>query len=211
MIKIMVITAASLVIGFVLALRLIDLPVRVGYLGFALMVVAAWAARAHWERRRARVGDEPGAPERVVWHGLASTAVVAGHLIGILIQPNFDMHGAAGHALAVDNWMLIAGAVVSYFVLHNPETKRDERDMAIAARASSFGYRTLVCLLVAVLLTLGFASKQWLAPFTHQLLAHVLIVVITLASMAQFAAQLFGYWQDSRPASSRRDDVAIER
>ena len=210
MIKILAVTIVSLAIGVVLALRLIDLPVRVGYLGFALMIAAAWAARTRWAHR-ARVADEPGARERLAWHALASTAVVVGHLIGILIQPNFDMHGTVGHALAVDNWMLIAGAVVSYFVLHDPKNERDERDAAIAARASSFGYATLVCLLIAVLLSLGFAPRQWLAPFTHQLLAHVLIVVIALASLAQCAAQLFGYWQDYLPASRQDDNFVSKR
>lgn len=201
MIKILAVLVGSLAFGFALAFPVIDWPIKVGYLGCAVMIATAWAARVYWDRRQARVGDDPGAPEREVWHYLATTAVVGGHLIGIIVQPGFDMHSAVGHAHAVNNWTLIGGAIASYFVLHNSEAKRDERDKAISAQAISVGYGTLIFLLIVLLLNLGFAPKRILEPFSHQLLAHVLIAALALASLAQSVAQLVGYRRDALSSS----------
>ena len=200
MFKIAVVLTGALAFGFALAYPLIAWPIKVGYLGFAVMLASAWAARVHWDRRRERVGDEPGAPEREVWHCMAANAVVGGHLLGVLVQPGFDMHSVAGHAHAVDNWTLIGGAVASYFVLHNSGVKQDERDRAIAARAANAGYWALVAMIVVLLLILGFAPRHILAPLTHQVLAHVLIEILVAATLVQSAVQLIGYRRDALPA-----------
>jgi hypothetical protein len=108
------------------------------------------------------------------------------------------MHSDAGHTHFANNWMLIGGAVVSYFVLHDEDTKRDERDLAISARGITVGYATLIVLLIGLILQLGFAPKSMLAPLTHPLLAHVLIAILVFASLAHSVAQLVAYRRDAQ-------------
>jgi L-asparagine transporter-like permease len=198
MLKIFAVLAGALVFGFLLSYPLIPWPIKVGYLGIAIMIVSAWIMHRRWETRRKTTGDDPGAPEREVWHCMATTAVVGGHLIGILVQPGFEMHTDASHMHFANNWMLIGGAVVSYFVLHDEEAKRDERDLAISARGITVGYATLTVLLIVLILHLGFAPKSMLAPLTHPLLAHVLIAILVFTSLAHSVAQLVAYRRDAQ-------------
>jgi MFS family permease len=198
MLKILGVLGGTLLFGFLLSYPWIDWPIREGYLGVALMIAGAWAAHRRWESRRKVTGDDPGAPEREVWHCLATTAVVGGHLVGILVQPGFDMHSDVFNRHFVDNWILIGGAIASYFVLHDEHAKRDERDLAIAARGTSVGYGAVIFLIIVLALNLGFASREKLAPLTHPLLANVLIAILVFASLAQSVAQLIGYRRDAQ-------------
>ncbi|MEO7793890.1 MAG: hypothetical protein ABIV06_03890, partial [Thermoanaerobaculia bacterium] len=69
----------SVGVGCALVLLQGHLPVRPGYLGVALMLASAIAVRSHW--RKADADSGPGSPERELWHCLATTALIAGHLV----------------------------------------------------------------------------------------------------------------------------------
>ncbi len=183
----------SLVAGGVLALLQGVLPVRPGYLGVALMLFSAMGVRRHW--RRLDADSEPGSPERELWHCLATTALIAGHLVLSLwlAGPGMALHSVVVHAMAVDNWTLVLGAILSFRIARDPEPRSDERDAVLAARAIRVAYGTLIAELCLVIVTLGFGVQLGLPAFSLPLVAHVLIVCLMTASMVRCAVQLASY------------------
>lgn len=183
----------SLTSGCALALAQGHLPVRPGLLGLALMLASALAVRRHWQK--ADADSEPGSPERELWHGLATTAFIAGHLLaGLwLAGPGMALHSVAVHARAVDSWTLVLGAILSFGIARDPEPRSDERDALFAARAARAGHAILVAELCVVILALGFGAELGLPDFSRPLIAHALIVCLMTASIARSAAQLALY------------------
>ena len=129
---------------------------------------------------------------------MAGTGVVCGHLIASLAS-GLDLHLGSGNALAVDNWTLIAGVALAWLVLRPRQMNRDERDREMVNRGARAGFVAMTVLLIALLLTLGFAPPPVLDQFDPFTLGNVLVVVILLALLIRYAAQLTGYWQASRP------------
>ncbi len=195
MLKILCVLFVSLGIGGALASTAIPWPVRPGYLGGGLLIVASLLARAYWERRAREAGDDPGAPERAVWHELAVTALLCAFGIVTLLHPGSELHTRTGDTGGWDSWTMILGAVISYSLLRNRDAQSDERDRAIAALGNRAGYASLIALLVALLLALGFAPRPFLARATHWLLANVLVMLILLSALARQAAMLLAYWR----------------
>ncbi len=183
----------SLTVGSALALLQGELPVRPGYLGVALMLVSATVARSHWRSLDAEAG--PGSPERALWHGLATTALIAGHLVASLwlAGPGMALHSVAAHAMAVDTWTLVLGAILSFRIARDPEPRSDERDTLFAARATRGAYATLIAELCVAILVLGFGAELELPAFSQPLIAHVLIVCLMIASIVRCAVQLALY------------------
>lgn len=183
--------------GALLANGAMSWPIRPGLVGLAAMLASAWAARRYWQGLRA--DDGPGSPERALWHGLASYALLSGHLAAIIVRlgPAFDMHSLAGHAMAIDNWTLVFGAVLSYWIARDPEPRQDERDAAIAARGWRVGHITLLVCLLPLVLALGFAGDTLFGRFSQPMLAHLLILVVLLHCLAQHVAQLRLYWLEA--------------
>lgn len=181
-----------LALGAFLAWPLFDWPVRPGWIGAAVLLLVAVAVRRHWDER-GRVGDDPGARERQSWHALAALGVVSGHLIAALMQ-QVDLHVGQGNALALDNWTLLAAAIVGWLIVRAPRMVKDERDREMAARGAQVGHVTLTGLLVVLLLTLGFAPPLVVERLQPFVLGNVLVVLILLAAMAKHATVLVGYW-----------------
>lgn len=203
--QILSIALISLLFGGVLAGGAMSWPVRPGFVGLAAMLVSAWMARRYWQGLRAE--DGPGSPERALWHGLASYALLTGHLLAVLwrLGPAMQMHSLAGHALAIDNWTLVLGAVLSYWIARDPEPRRDERDVLIATSGLRVGYNTLLVLLLVLIPVLGFGAHTPIARFNQPMLAHVLILCVLLQCLARTGVQL---WRYRRDALAERDDAA---
>lgn len=203
--QILAIALISLLFGGVLAGGAMAWPVRPGLVGLAAMLVSAWMARRYWQGLR--VEDGPGSPERALWHGLASYGLLTGHLLAVLwrLGPTMQMHSLAGHALAIDNWTLVLGAVLSYWIARDPEPRRDERDVLIATGGLRAGYNTLLALLLALILALGFGAHTLVGRFNQPMLAHVLILFVLLQCLARTGVQLRLYRRDAR---AERDDAA---
>ncbi|HVH35196.1 MAG TPA: hypothetical protein VM847_13915 [Tahibacter sp.] len=197
--RILVVILLSAACGVLLAGPWIDWPFPPGQIGLVLMLAAALALRRYWARRAARRGDEPGEPEREVWHGLASTSLIGAQIATALYLagPGLALHSTQAHALGATAWTLIAGAVASWFILHRREVPRDERDLAIAARAHRLSGHVLATLVVALALLLGFTPPARLQPMSHVFLAHLLLMSLVLASLAHHALQLWGYRDDA--------------
>ena len=171
------------------------LPLRPGFIGLALMLASAALARRHWQRS----AHGPGSIERGCWHALVSYSLLAGHLAVLMwrLGPQLNMHSVSGHSLAVDSWTLIVGALLSWQVARDPAPRRDERDALFAARALNASWHALLLMLLALILALGFGERTAVAAFNQPLLAHLLILIVTLACAFHEGAQLRLYRREA--------------
>lgn len=166
--------------------------------GIGALVLVAWAiwARRRWKALETFDGSEPGAPERVVWQRFAGYGALCGHLGFILLNPQHDLHVGSGNDLAIDNWTLILGLVLSAAVFRADRKERDERDDRIDARATRWGYGSLIGFLIVLLLYMGFAPRDLQTALTHFFLANLLIELIIASAVVRQAVQLAGYSRD---------------
>ena len=196
MLKIAGFLLISLAFGAVLASAGMVSHVPMGWVGAAALVAWAVLARRRWEGLKAADGSDPGAPERMVWQRLAGTGMIVAHLATVLLNPRVDLHVGQGNYLALDNWTLIVGVMVSAFVFRADRHERDERDDRIDARGTRWGYGALIGLLVILLLYMGFAPRPLQTALTHWVLANLLIALILASFVVRQCVQLSGYTRD---------------
>jgi hypothetical protein len=203
MIRILAVAFAALASGALLATGTGAWPIRPGLVGLALMLAGAFLVRRRWARLEA-TGGEPGSPERALWHALAATAMVAGHLFASLwrIGPAMELHTDFVHAMAIDNWTLVLGAAVSYLVARDPEPRRDERDEHFAAAGVRAGYVSCAVLSIVLSVILGFGDRPPVGLLSHAMIAHLLISSVMLSLMVCYAVQLRLYWSGHRHAAA---------
>ncbi len=183
-------------LGVVLALSAGSLPVPGGLIGFGLMLIAALMVRRRW----GLLADAaPGTPERQLWISLAGNALVGAHLLTTLIDigPRMLMHTPRAHALGIDSWTLVGGAVLAYLIAREPRPRRDERDAFIAVRGLRAGYYALVAVLIAQILMLGFAQGGPVAQLSHPLIAHALILALICSVLVDAFERLRLYARDA--------------
>ncbi|MBY0566557.1 MAG: hypothetical protein K2P70_04565 [Hyphomonadaceae bacterium] len=200
MLKVIGFSAAALGLGWVLAWISINYGVSTGWIGAAVLLGWAVAARLRWERLKQH-GADPSGPERVVWHRLASAAIGCGHMLTSLAHPSIDLHVGSGNSLATDSWTILAAIVVSALVFHGGDRERDERDRGFAAAGLRVSYTTLIVELLILLFFLGFAPPDLRAPFSHFFIANLLIALIVISALAQYLAQLIAYARDAQAAA----------
>lgn len=198
MLRILMVLLLCVSVGVALSLAAPVWPLRPGLMGFAMLLASAWAVRRYWEGLQPE--GRPGSPERALWHGLATYGLLFGHLSATVWQlgPVLAMHSLAGHALAIDSWTLVFGALVSYWIARDPEPRRDERDVLIRNHGLLAGHIALIGLLLALILALGFAGRTVVGQFNQPMLAHVLILIVLAQCLIQNLAQLRLYWLDAR-------------
>lgn len=200
MLRILSVLLLSFVAGALLAHADIDWPLRPGLIGAGAMLASAWAARRYWQR----LGPDDGlaSPERGLWHGLASYGLLAGHLAMIMwrLGPTLDLHGLSAHALAIDSWTLVLGAIASYWIARDPEPRHDERDAMIRTHGERAGHTALWLMLAALILALGFGARTKVAGFNQPMLAHVLILIVMLDCLVQCTVRLRLYWREAQAA-----------
>lgn len=193
--RILSVVLLALLLGGVLAFGATSWPVRPGLFGLGLMVLAAFAVRNYW------LGLElaaPGSPERALWLGLGSSSLICGHLGASLwrIGPAMELHTRAGHALGTDSWTLVLGAAIAYRIARDPEPRQDERDAAIETRGLRAGYCSLVGVLVALILLLGFGVGRGVPALSYPLIAHLLITAVIVSCLVSESVQLHAYLLD---------------
>lgn len=197
MLKILGALLLSILFGMLLVSGAMSWPIRPGLVGLAAMLVSAWAARRYWQAKHE--DERIGSPERALWHGLTSYGLLSGHLAAIMIRlgPPFDMHSLAGHAMAVDNWTLVFGSVLSFWIARDPEPRQDERDSVIAAKAWRASHIAVLVLLLPLILALGFAGETVVGRFSQPMIAHLLIFIILLQCLFWHIVQLRLYWLEA--------------
>jgi len=191
----------SLLVGAGLATGTGVWPVRPGLIGLSAMLVSGLVVKRHWQRLRA-VGADPGSPERALWHGLATTALVGGHLFASLwyIGPAMRLHSPLVHDMAIDNWTMVLGALLSYGLTRDREPRRDERDRLFAARGQRAGYIALIGQALGLSLVLGYGAGTVVERLSQAMVSHLLISTLILAAVVQYAAQLRLYMIDDQHA-----------
>lgn len=190
----------ALLIGIALQASDGYLPLRPGFMGVVLIVgIALWLAR-HWQQRAAAGAAVIGDAERQSLAWLLGVAVLVGFLGAVLwqMQGQFLMHSRAAHAVGIDTWTLFFGLLIALLVLRRHGSRvRDERDRWLALRASRIGYHALLVLVMLTILFIGFLPPGVQARITPAWWAHVLIVQIELAAMAQCWWALWAYRRDA--------------
>jgi hypothetical protein len=172
-----------------------------GWIGAFALVGWAIAARRRWQSLQKQDGSEPGAPERIVWQRLASYSVIAGHMTFALANPQYDLHVGSGNYLAVDNWTLILGMMVSAVLFRADRHDRDERDDRIDAVATRWRYRSLVGMLIPILLVVGFWAPEAEPVFANFFAAHIIIAAILASLLIGQVMQLLHYARDGMDRS----------
>ena len=202
MVRILGVLLLSLLIGALLASGATSWPLRPGLIGLAAMLASAWAARRYWQALPPEQGSS--SPERALWHGLASCGLLTGHLgaVSWRLGPTLDMHSLAGHALAIDNWTLVLGAIVSYWIARDPEPRQDERDTLIRVRGWRAGHAALLTMLILLALALAFGTQTPVARINQPMLGQLLILLILLDCLVQYVVRLRWYWLETRAERS---------
>lgn len=205
--RILAVLIAALAFGVLIANAAGVAPVRPGLFGALLMVIAALAVRRRW----GLLADAaPGSPERALWVGLFGNAIVAAHLAATLwhIGPRMLMHTPQIHALGIDNWTLVAGMAVSYWIARDPQPRSDERDQVIANTGMRAAYYGLLGMLVVQILALGFVREGWVADLSHPSIAHGLILAIIGSILIDAITRLRAYADDADAESDAADKAA---
>jgi hypothetical protein len=194
--RILLVLLLSLVFGAGLIVSAEWLPVRPGLFGAGLMVLAALATRRRW---LLLADAAPGSPERALWIGFAGTAVVAAHLFAVMLRigPNLIMHTPEIHALGIDNWTLVAGAVIAHWIARDPEPRQDERDAAIAVAGLRAAHYGLLAMLALQILALGFVREGWVGALSHPSIAHALILAVMASVLIDHGWRLHRYACDA--------------
>ena len=186
----------SIGVGALIAWIGVGTGYAVGWIGALALIGWALLARRRWQVLHERDGSEPGAPERVVWQRLAGFSVVFGHMAFGFFNPQYDLHVGAGNYLAIDNWTLILGVVISAMLFRADLQERDERNDRIDAVATLWGYRSLIGLLVMLLTFIGFLPPGLQLTFTHFVVGNLMVGAIVLSLIVRQAMQLFQYARD---------------
>jgi hypothetical protein len=167
-----------------------------GWVGALVLIGWAVLARRRWRKLYELNGSEPGAPERVVWQRLTGYAAIFGHMLYSYINPHIDLHVGSGNYLAVDNWTLVGGVIISAMLFRADRQERDERSDRIFATGIVWGYRFLIGLLAIFSIFIGFLPSNLHAAFNHFVIGNMMIGIIFLSLVVVQAVQLFLYAGD---------------
>lgn len=183
---------SSFALGAALAWGSDSAGLALGWVGALVMIGFAIAVRRRW---RLLADLAPGSPERKLWVCLIGASAVAAHLatLMLLIGPAMAMHTPQMHILGIDSWTLVAGAVIAYLLVRDSDPRMDERDQLIAHQARGFAWWVQFALLTALTLVLGFGEGGWAAELSHPAIAHLLILSLTLTTVAECGHSLNAY------------------
>ena len=173
-----------------------------GIVGSILLSLSAWGAVAltALAPRGTAATMSPG--ETQAWIALAFTLLIAAYL---LRATDLLM---AGHWLEDPNarrfgWrigiLVVAWIVVSALVrTRTSGVEEDERDRAIHAIGTSFGYGAVALCLIGYAVTLGFSPPERLAWVTPSAVANQMIFILLWGGIVGNAARGIAYWRDRR-------------
>lgn len=189
--------AGALALGSALALLSVRLGLPVGLAGAAALIVWAILARRRWEQLRHTGGPDPVGAARIAWHRAMGVALIGGHLLTGVLHPGLDLHVGAGNWIAIDSWTLVAGFLASAWVIRGDRHGRDERDLAIAARATQAGYLSLIVSLIGLTGWLATLPPGAAGTMDAFFVANLIVALIVLSKLVQYTVQLVGYAPDA--------------
>lgn len=174
-----------------------------GHAGMVLLVGAAWTSLLALSRLPRGEGERAIAPgEWKAWIGTGFMLVAVLFLATraeLFLGPSVDRYTAQGVARSLV-MLLIAWAVLSRVVAARWKgtVEEDERDRAVARRASSHGRTALVATVIALAALLGFTPVERLAWASHLGIANVLVFALMLGWLVEYAATALIYLADRR-------------
>lgn len=188
-----------------------DLPkdMHLGLFGNAIILIAVWVALYFWMRVRKIADDNRSLGEQLAGISLFFTAAVGAFFFWKLSllgwQTSLDDH----HTRAIGRnvvMMLIGFMIVREIISRQHaallgsggEAMEDERDTAIAARASAHSLYALYILIITVIVQLAFGGHVDASYATPINIAHWLIGVLILANVVEYGSAT---WQYHRAAA----------
>ena len=183
-----------------------DLPkgMHLGLLGNAIVLIAAWVALYLWMRVRKVADDHRSLGEQLAGISLFFTTALGAFFFWKLSllgwQASLDDH----HTRAIGRnvvMMLIGFQIVRTIITKQHaallgsggEAMEDERDTAIAARASAHSLIALYILIIAVIVHLAFGPHVNATYATPINIAHWLIGTLILANVVEYGSATWQY------------------
>lgn len=169
-----------------------------GALGSGILLATAWLVIWLWWRVRDAAAEYASLGQQLAALGLFFSIA-----IGISFASRLHASGWTLDAAAADAWklgrnvllMLILWPISAAILrsLRRDDGIEDERDRAIAARASAHAYAVLAIALVALVVQLGFGGVAFQALATPFSIAHWLIGLLLLATVAEHLSATLQY------------------
>lgn len=169
-----------------------------GALGSAILLGTAWLVIWLWWRVRDLAVEYASLSQQLAVLGLVFSSA-----IGISFAMRLHANGWSLNAHAADTWQLGRNVLLMLILwpisaailrsLRRDDGIEDERDRAIAARASAHAYAVLAIALVALVVQLGFGGAAFQALATPFSIAHWLIGLLLLATVAEHLSATLQY------------------
>lgn len=172
-----------------------------GMLGSALLLATAWLLVWLWRSVGKCAEDAVSLGQQLALLGFGFSAA-----IGISFCARLQRLGWTLDADAAEAWVLgrnvllmlilwpISAAILRW--LRRDDGITDERDRTIATRATAHAYSVLVIALIALILQLGFGGETVQLAATPISVAHWLIGLLILSSVAEHLSATLQYWRE---------------
>lgn len=174
-----------------------------GNVGVVLAATVAWVSLYGVSVAPRGALEETVSPgEWKAWIGLGFCLLVAVYLLAKadVIAAAVDRRdlGAVGRSIVM---LLIAWGVLSWTLESrwSDQVIDDERDRDIAARAAVSARAALVFSVIGLVVMFGFSPIDRLAWATPLVIAHLLIFVLLVSCIVEYAVIGTCYWRDRRP------------
>ena len=179
-----------------------------GMIGMALIAGCAWALLHAVSRIPAHALTASASPAE--WNarvGAGVTLIAVLYFVSKLhVFNDADVVRNPGANAVVRNMVLL---LIAWSVLSNVLSSRlkdavaaDERDRQIAVRAAKWGRESLIVGVVAVAVMLGLTPVDRLGWATPLMIGNLLVLVLMLGWLCEYAATLWCYAADRRAAQS---------
>lgn len=173
-----------------------------GIVGSLLLSLAAWGAVAltALAPRATAATMSPG--ETQAWIALAFTVLIAAYLLratdllmaGHWLDDPFARRFGWRIGILVVAWIVVSAVVRT----RTRGVEEDERDRAIHAIGTSFGYGAVALCLIGYAVTLGLSPPERLTWVTPPAVANQMIFILLWGSIVDYAARGIAYWRDRR-------------
>lgn len=172
-----------------------------GVLGSALLLATAWLVIWLWQRVAAVAEDHASLGQQLALLGLGFSVA-----IGISFFARLQRLGWSLDPSAAETWVLGRNVLLMLILwpvsaailrsLRRDEGIEDERDRAIATRASAHAYGMLAIAIIALIVQLGFGGAAFQALANPVSVAHWLIGLLIVSTVTEHLSATLQYRRD---------------
>jgi hypothetical protein len=170
-----------------------------GLLGSIVLLGTAWLVVWLWRRVRDVAEDYTSLGQQLAVLGLVFSVAIGISFCARLRQNGWTVDAAASWTLGRNVLLMLILWPVSAGILRalrRDDGIEDERDRAIATRASAHAYSALALMLVALIVQLGFGGAALREAATPTSVAHWLIGVLLLSTVVEHLSATLQYRRD---------------